>query len=399
MMKQPILIPEILDQQTNLSRLRRDIHAHPELGFKERRTADLVAECLQTWNIPIERGLAETGVIGIIKAGNSRRAIGLRADMDALPIQERNRFAHASQHAGTMHACGHDGHTVMLLGAAQYLAQHRSFDGTVYLIFQPAEEHGGGAQVMIEQGLFERFPMQAVYGLHNWPGLATGQFAASSGPVMASSNTFQIVIKGLGCHAALPHTGLDPVPVAAQLIGAFQTILTRNANPIDQGLISVTQIRAGEAINVIADCCTLSGTVRSFDNALLDLIERRMKELSHHICAAHQMSCEFEFSRNYPSTINHAQETQLAREAMTQIVGADNVVQQQPTMGAEDFGFMLQSVPGCYAFIGNGEGTHRPHGHGAGPCTLHNASYDFNDDILAIGASYWVRLTEHYLRR
>lgn len=391
------LIPEITAQHALLSAIRRDLHAHPELGFSEWRSADLVAQHLQNWKIETHRGLAKTSVVGILKAGQSNQAIGLRADMDALPIQEHNQFPHHSQYPGRMHACGHDGHTAMLLGAAQYLAQHRNFDGTVFLIFQPAEEQGGGAQVMIEEGLFELFPMQAVYGLHNWPGLATGQFALSSGPVMASSNTFQIVIEGKGCHAALPHLGLDPIPVAAQLISAFQTILTRNANPTSQGLISVTQVNAGEAINVIADQCTLSGTVRTFDNDLLDLIEQRMSELSQHICAAHGMTCQFEFTRNYPSTINHPQAVEIAKQAMQQTVGEANVIAQQPTMGAEDFAFMLQKIPGCYGFIGNGSGDHRTPGHGEGPCTLHNASYDFNDDLLPIGASYWVNLVERCL--
>lgn len=390
----PNLIPDIVDNIPSIGNLRRDIHAHPELGFEELRTADVIAQALTDWGIPIDRGLGKTGVVGIIKSGESDRAIGLRADMDALPIQEHNQFAHASCHPGKMHGCGHDGHVAMLLAAARHLSTHRHFDGTVYLLFQPAEEYGGGANVMIEDGLFRRFPMQAVYGMHNWPGLAAGQFAVSPGPVMASSNTFRIVVQGKGCHAALPHLGLDPVPVAAQIVLALQTILTRNANPIESGLISVTQIHAGEACNVIADGCELSGTVRTFSTAMLDLIEQRMRVIAEHTCQAHAMACKFEFSRNYPPTVNHLAPTELARRVMAGIVGEQNVLPQQPTMGAEDFSFMLQAVPGCYCFIGNGDGDHRSAGHGAGPCTLHNASYDFNDDILALGASYWVRLVE-----
>jgi hippurate hydrolase len=388
------LIAEIVANHDSSRALRQDIHAHPELCFAEVRTAELVATQLAAWGIPLERGMGKTGVVGIIKSGDSERAIGLRADMDALPITEQNQFAHSSRHPGKMHACGHDGHTAMLLAAAQHLASNKTFDGTVYLIFQPAEEEGGGANVMIQDGLFERFTMQAVYGMHNWPGMAAGQFAVSSGPVMASSNTFNILIRGQGCHAALPHLGLDPVPVAAQIILALQTILTRNVNPLEAGLLSVTMVHAGQAYNVIADHCELAGTVRTFSAELLDLLEQRMQEIARHICLAHGMDCDFTFKRNYPTTVNHLQPTAIARQVMTEIVGAENVLPQQPTMGAEDFGFMLQKIPGCYCFIGNGAGEHRSPGHGTGPCMLHNASYDFNDDILPLGATYWVKLVE-----
>lgn len=390
----PNLIGEIVAEFDSMRELRRDIHAHPELRFEENRTAELVAGKLTEWGIPIHRGLGKTGVVGILKAGSSGRAIGLRADMDALPIEEQNQFAHASKHGGKMHGCGHDGHTAMLLGAARYLAEHRNFDGTVYLIFQPAEEDGGGANEMIKDGLFDQFPMQEVYGMHNWPGLAVGQFAVSEGPVMASSNTFRLVVRGKGCHAALPHLGLDPVPVAAQIITAFQTILTRSAHPLDNGLLSVTLLRAGDAVNVIADSCELAGTVRAFSTELLELIERRMEEIARHTCLAHGMECDFEFVRNYPTVVNHAQAVTAAKRVMASIVGTDRIVHQQPTMGAEDFAFMLQKIPGCYCFIGNGDGEHRSQGHGTGPCTLHNASYDFNDQLLPLGATYWVKLVE-----
>ncbi|MDT4292300.1 M20 aminoacylase family protein [Methylomonas sp. MO1] len=389
-----VLIPEIAANIAGIRELRRDIHAHPELCFEEVRTAELVAAKLIEWGIPIHRGLGKTGVVGIIKAGSSDKAIGLRADMDALPMHEQNSFAHASRHPGKMHGCGHDGHTAMLLAAAQYLATQRDFDGTVYLIFQPAEEGGGGADEMIKDGLFELFPMQAVYGMHNWPELPAGQFAVSPGPVMASLNTFRIVIRGKGCHAALPHLGLDPVPVAAQMIMAFQTILTRSANPLDSGLISVTMVHAGEATNIIADTCVLAGTVRTFSNQLLDLIETRMREIARHICLAHGMECDFEFKRSYPPTVNHREAVETSRSVMTSIVGDRHVLEQKATMGAEDFAFMLQKLPGSYCFIGNGSGDHRSIGHSAGPCTLHNTSYDFNDDILPLGATYWVRLVE-----
>jgi hippurate hydrolase len=389
-----VLIPEIVADIAGIRALRRDIHAHPELCFEEVRTAELVAAKLTEWGIPIHRGLGKTGVVGIIKAGSSDKAIGLRVDMDGLPMHEQNSFAHASRHPGKMHGCGHDGHTAMLLAAAQYLATQRHFDGTVYLIFQPAEEGGGGADEMIKDGLFVLFPMQAVYGMHNWPELPAGQFAVSPGPVMASLNTFRIVIRGKGCHAALPHLGLDPVPVAAQMIMAFQTILTRSANPLDNGLISVTMVHAGEATNIIADTCELAGTVRTFSNQLLDLIETRMREIARHICLAHGMECDFEFKRSYPPTVNHGQAVETSRSVMSGIVGERQVLEQKPTMGAEDFAFMLEKLPGSYCFIGNGSGDHRSIGHGAGPCTLHNTSYDFNDDILPLGATYWVRLVE-----
>ncbi|MBD9355778.1 M20 aminoacylase family protein [Methylomonas albis] len=388
------LIPEIVANIAGIRELRRDMHAHPELCFQERRTAELVAAKLTEWGIPVHRGLGKTGVVGIVKAGSADRAIGLRADMDALPMHEQNSFAHASLYPGKMHGCGHDGHTAMLLAAAQYLATQRHFDGTVYLIFQPAEEGGGGADEMIKDGLFDLFPMQSVYGMHNWPELPAGQFAVSPGPVMASLNTFRILIRGKGCHAALPHLGLDPVPVAAQMIMAFQTILTRNANPLDNGLISVTMVHAGEATNIIADTCELAGTVRTFSNQLLDLIETRMREIARHICLAHGMECDFEFSRSYPATVNHDQAVAVSRWVMSGIVGEQHVLEQKATMGAEDFAFMLQKLPGSYCFIGNGVGDHRIQGHGAGPCTLHNTSYDFNDDILPLGATYWVRLVE-----
>ena len=394
------VIDSIVTQAAGIAAVRRDIHAHPELCFEEVRTADVVAQKLTEWGIPIHRGLGKTGVVGIVKGrdgGASGRAIGLRADMDALPMQEFNTFAHASQHHGKMHACGHDGHTAMLLAAAQHFAKHRNFDGTVYLIFQPAEEGGGGARVMIEDGLLEQFPMQAVFGMHNWPGMKMGQFAVSPGPVMASSNEFKITIHGKGGHAAMPHTGIDPVPIACQMVQAFQTIISRNKKPVDAGVISVTMIHTGEATNVVPDSCELQGTVRTFTLGVLDMIEARMKQVAEHTCAAHEATCDFEFVRNYPPTVNSAAEADFARKVMASIVGEANVLVQEPTMGAEDFAFMLQARPGAYCFIANGDGGHRDLGHGGGPCTLHNPSYDFNDDLIPLGATYWVRLAEEWL--
>jgi hippurate hydrolase len=393
------LVEPILAFQSELETIRRDIHAHPELCYEEQRTADVVASRLADWGIEVVRGLGVTGVVGIIRGGTSGgtsgRAIGLRADMDALPMQELNTFEHASRHAGKMHACGHDGHTAMLLGAAHYLSQNRNFDGTVYLIFQPAEEGGAGARRMMDDGLFERFPMDAVYGLHNWPGLAAGKFGVVAGPMMASSNEFRVVVKGKGAHAAQPHRGIDPVMVAVQIAQSWQTIISREKNPLETAVLSITQIHAGSATNVIPDEAVLIGTVRTFTTDVLDLVERRMQEIAAGVATAFNAGIDFSFKRNYPPLVNHAAQTAFAIEAMKAVVGEDNVdASVEPTMGAEDFAFMLQAKPGCYVFLGNGEGEHRVGGHGLGPCQLHNGSYDFNDQLLPIGASYWVRLVE-----
>jgi hippurate hydrolase len=296
-----------------------------------------------------------------------------------------------------MHACGHDGHTAMLLAAAKHLARHRNFDGTVYLVFQPAEEGGGGAREMIKDGLFDKFPMEAMFGAHNWPGMGVGHFALKSGPAFASSNEFKITLGGKGSHAAMPHLGIDPVPVACQMVQAFQTIVSRNKSPLDPGVISVTMIHAGEATNVVPESCELQGTVRTFTVEVLDMIEQRMRDIAEHTCAAFGVDCEFEFVRNYPPTINHADETEFARGVLADVVGADNVHEMVPTMGAEDFSYFLQAKPGCYFLIGNGDGAHRESGHGLGPCMLHNPSYDFNDDLIPLGATVWVRLAEQWL--
>lgn len=393
------LIESIVADAPSIVALRRDIHAHPELAFQEERTSNLIARTLSNWGIPVHRGLGKTGIVGIIKNGTSSRAIGLRADIDALPISEHNTFPHASVHSGRMHACGHDGHTAMLLAAAKRFATNRTFDGTVYLIFQPAEEGGGGAREMIKDGLFERFPMQAVFGIHNWPGLEVGQFAIKSGPIFASGNRFRILIRGRGAHAAMPHNGIDPIPVACQLVNAFQTVVTRNKRPIDAAVISVTMIHVGETINVIADECEIRGTVRTFSEQTTDLIERRMRHIAEATCQAFEATCEFEFERYYPPTTNHRKETHFIRDVLTTIVGEQNVLEFEPTMASEDFSFYLLEKPGCYFVIGNGEGAHRLGGHGDGPCTLHNPSYDFNDDLIPLGASMWVRLAEAWFSR
>ena len=394
------LIDPILQFQNELKLIRRSIHANPELSYEEFKTADLVAEKLTEWGIPIIRGLGGTGVVGVISSGSSKRSVGLRADMDALPLQELNQFAHKSVNPGKMHACGHDGHTTMLLGAAYYLAKHKNFDGTVYVIFQPAEEGAAGAKRMMDDGLFDQCPMEAVFGMHNWPGSPAGTMGVIAGPMMASSNEFELTIKGKGSHAAQPHLSIDPVMVAVQIAQSWQTIVSRNKNPLDAGVLSITQIHSGSATNIVPDSASMIGTVRTFTLETLALIETRMGEIAQHTAAAFGAGVEFSFKRNYPPLINHELETNFALEVMEDIVGASGVLKKlEPTMGSEDFAFMLQEKPGCYVFIGNGDGDHRTTGHGLGPCNLHNPSYDFNDELLPIGASYWSRLAEQFLAR
>ena len=393
------IFPEILDSSNEIKAIRRDIHAHPELQFSETRTAETVKKQLQAWGIDVHEGLGKTGIVGTIKGNlGSGKSIGLRADLDALPLTEHNTFDHASKHPGKMHACGHDGHTAMLLGAAKYLADHRDFKGTIHLIFQPAEEGGGGAREMMRDGLFDLFPCDAVFGMHNWPGFPVGHFGVTPGPMMGSSNEFRIVIRGRGAHAALPHNGADPVFAACQLASSLQSIITRNKSPIDRAVLSITQIHAGEATNVIPDEAWLGGTIRTFTTNVLDLLENRLRIIASSTAAAFDCSAEIEFERNYPPLINHPKETQFAIDVLNEMVGSHKVVANiEPTMGSEDFAFMLQEVPGCYVFIGNGDGDHREHGHGLGPCNLHNPSYDFNDELLPIGSSYWVNLSMKFL--
>jgi hippurate hydrolase len=400
------LIDDIIAARPQIQAIRRDIHAHPELSFAEHRTSELVAARLMAWGVEVHRGLGGTGVVGVIHGtaatpGGSRpRSIGLRADMDALPMEEVNRFAHRSTQPGRMHACGHDGHTAMLLAAAQHLAQHRDFAGTVVLIFQPAEEAGAGAQRMIEAGLFERFPCDAVFAIHNWPGLAVGEMGIAFGPAMASTSDFEIRVDGRGAHAAMPHLGVDPVFVAIQIAQGLQGLVTRVKRPIDSAVLSITMIHAGEANNVIPETASLAGTVRTFDPAVTDVIEQGMRRIAQGTAQAHEAQAHVRFERNYPPTINHLHEARIAAAVGDAVLGPGKVIRGiDPTMGAEDFAFMLQHRPGAYLFLGNGTavGAHRADGHGAGPCTLHNGSYDFNDELIPIGASYWVHLVGHYL--
>jgi len=393
------LAEPIVGWQGDIARIRRDIHRHPELAYEEVRTAELVATQLESWGIPVVRNVGVTGVVGTITGrGGNGRAIGLRADMDALPMQELNTFEHASRHAGKMHACGHDGHTAMLLAAARCLADSRDFDGTVHVIFQPAEEGHSGAKAMIDDGLFERFPMSAVFGMHNWPGMPVGTFGLTAGPMMASSNTFGVRIEGKGAHGGMPNLGADPIIAAAHIVQALQTIISRNRDPLDPGVLSVTQIHAGSADNVIPTEAEIRGTVRTFTDTTLDLIETRMRAVCEQAAAALECRATLDFQRKYPPTVNTPDETEFCATVMEGIVGADRVVRNiTPSMGAEDFAFMLQHKPGCYVWIGNGQGEHRDTGHGLGPCMLHNGSYDFNDALIPIGGTYWVELARKWL--
>ena len=381
--------------------IRRDIHAHPELKFEENRTAEIVSSALRGFGIDeIHTGLGKTGVVGILRGRPGSKMLGLRADMDALPMTELNAFEHKSQYAGKMHACGHDGHTATLLAAAKIMSADRDFAGSVAFIFQPAEEGGGGARAMIADGLFERFPCDAVFAIHNWPGLRVGEFGLNPGAMMASSNEFEITVCGKGAHAAMPHLGVDPVLIASHLIQAFQSLVSRETKPIDATVVSVTQINAGEATNVIPDTCVMKGTVRTFSAQALDTIERGMARICKQLPLAFNAHADFSFLRNYPPTINHAKEAMLAADVAAEIVG-ESMVQRhvEPTMGAEDFAYMLQEKPGAYIFLGNGDtsGPHRSAGHGLGPCTLHNPSYDFNDDLIPIGATFWQLLAKRFL--
>jgi amidohydrolase len=370
---------------------RHDIHAHPELAFEEDRTSDIVARELKAFGIEVYRGLGKTGVVGVLNNGKGP-SIGLRADMDALPIHEANDFDHRSKNDGKMHACGHDGHTSMLLGAAKYLAETRQFKGTINFIFQPAEEGEGGARVMIEDGLFEKFPCDTVYGVHNMPGKEAGSFHLRPGPLLAAYDTFQIKVRGRGCHGAMPHQGLDPIVVAAHVVTALQTITSRNLDPVESAVISVTQIHAGDTNNVIPESVFMEGTTRSFKPEIRDWIEASMQRVIYGVSQALGAEVEFDYLRRYPATINHIAETEIAAKVAAEIAGETKVSKDTPpTMGGEDFAFMLEKVPGCYLFIGNGAGQEE------GSCMIHNPNYDFNDQILPIGASYFSRLVETVL--
>ena len=371
---------------------RHDIHRHPELAFEEHRTAARVAELLTRFGLEVYTSIGNTGVVGVLKKGNSDRAIGLRADMDALKIQEQNSFEHRSQIDGKMHACGHDGHTAMLLGAAQHLAAEGDFDGSVVFIFQPAEEHGDGARAMIADGLFERFPVDSVYAIHNFPSLAVGKFAVRAGSIMAAEDNFEIIINGLGCHAAMPHLGKDPIVIGAEIVTAMQSLVSRTMDPIDNAVVSFTEFVTNGTVNVVPGEVILKGDTRSMTTAVQDHIEATMERIVGGICAAHGASHEFSYRRNFVPTVNTAAEAEIAAAVARRVVGEANVVgDSRPVMTSEDFGYMLQARPGAYLLLGNGE-------EGVGGCSLHNPAYDFNDDILNIGADFWVELIETQLK-
>ncbi|HEV2335060.1 MAG TPA: M20 aminoacylase family protein [Stellaceae bacterium] len=386
------IIEEIHAGHDELTSWRRDIHAHPELGFEESRTSDLVAEKLAAFGIEVHRGMAKTGVVGRLRVGNSPRTIGLRADMDCLPIQEANSFAHRSQNAGRMHACGHDGHTAMLLGAARHLARTRAFDGTVHFIFQPAEEGLGGGAAMVKDGLFDEFPCDAIFGMHNRPGLAIGKFQIRPGAMMAGGAFFDIAIHGKGAHGARPEAGVDPVLVGSHITTALQSIVARNVRAVDTVVVSVTQIHGGDAYNVIPERAVLRGTVRCFSKATMDLVEARMRALAEGIAGGFGATASLDFRRLFPPLVNHADETRFIADTAAELVGEDNVNRHgNLVMASEDFSYMLERVPGAYIQIGNGDGE--------GGCEVHNPGYDFNDAALPYGAALFVRLAERRLAR
>lgn len=382
------MINRIAEFQKEMAGWRQDIHAHPELGFEENRTADIVAGQLESFGLEVHRGLAQTGVVGVLKGASEGGAIGLRADMDALPIHEQNAFDHRSTHDGVMHACGHDGHTAMLLGAAKYLAETGNFSGTVYFIFQPAEEGLGGARVMVDEGLFDKFHVDGVYGLHNWPGLDVGEFAVMPGPMMAACDAFEISVIGEGAHGAMPHLGIDPVICAAEIVGALQSITSRIKDPLDSAVVSVTKIHGGDAFNVIPERVELAGTTRSFKEPVRREIEASMGRISEGIANAHRCRAEVNYMRQFPATVNSVAETELAAAAAARVAGEAKVHHDlPPCMGSEDFSYMLQSRPGSYIWMGNAGAP--------GGCFLHNPNYDFNDAALGWGASYWATLVEN----
>jgi amidohydrolase len=382
--------PEVAALVPEMREWRHHIHAHPETAFEEEATSALVAQKLESFGLEVHRGLAKTGVVAVLRHGRGGDAIGLRADLDALHILERSGVPYASRHQGRMHACGHDGHTTMLLGAAHALARRKKLDGTVYFIFQPAEENEGGGRVMVEEGLFERFPMKAVYGMHNWPRMRAGTFAMRSGPLMGAYDIFEIVATGKGAHAAMAYMGKDPMMFAAQAISALQTIVSRNLHPQDAGVVTVTQVHGGDTWNVIPQEVVLRGTVRSFRREVQDLIEERMRGIVAGVAQTFDMTATVRYERRYPATVNSEAETRHAAAAAGTVVGDSNVdTNPTPEMGSEDFAFMLQARPGCYVWLGAGKGADTPN--------IHSPQYDFNDDVLSIGASYWVTLAEQQL--
>lgn len=384
------ILPEVAALDSDMRDWRHHLHAHPETAFEETKTSAFVADKLRSLGLEVHTGLARTGVVGVLRNGASQNAIGLRADLDALQVREETGARYTSLHEGKMHACGHDGHTTMLLGAAAALKKRKAFDGTAYFIFQPAEENEGGGRVMVEEGLFDRFPMRAVYGMHNWPKMRAGKFAMRVGPLMGAADRFEIIATGKGAHAAMAYQGRDPMLFAAHVIHALQTIVSRNLHPLDAGVVSVTQVHSGDAWNIIPEQLVIRGSVRSFKPEVQDTIERRMHTLVAGAAAMFEMQASVRYQRCYPAMVNHATETEHAARAARAVVGESNVdTNPTPEMTSEDFSYMLQAKPGCYVWLGAGRDDATP--------GLHNPHFDFNDDVLAIGASYWVTLAEQQL--
>ena len=388
------ILNSINQMQDEMKTWRRDLHRIPEIGLEEYKTSSYIKEKLKTWDIEYKEGYSNTGVVAWVKGvkGNSDKSIGLRADFDALPMTEKNNFDHKSTNAGMMHACGHDGHTSMLLGAAKYLSENPDFDGTVHFIFQPGEEGFGGGEKMIQDGLFQDFKIDEVYALHNWPGLKLGQFGVSTGPMMAAVDEFDIVVKGKGGHAAMPDLAVDPVVIASQIINSLQTIISRIINPIDKALISVTKIHGGSAYNVIDDEVKLGGTVRTFKNKTRDLIEKKIHDTAKGIALANGGEAEIQYYRKYPATINSKNESIFAGDVAKELVGEKNVVRDiEPSMGGEDFSYLLNEKPGSYLYIGQKDNNHNAH--------LHTTQYDFNDNLLPLGVNYWIELVKKFFQK
>ena len=385
------IINRIADFHDQITGWRRELHQYPETSYEEVRTSQFVADRLAEMGIEVHRGLAKTGVVGkLVGRSDNGRAIGLRADMDALDVPEANETEWASKIPGKMHACGHDGHTAMLLGAAKYLAETKNFDGTVYFIFQPAEEGGAGGEKMVEEGLFEQFPVETVWGMHNWPGMPVGKIGVRAGPMMAGTAVFDINVHGVGGHAAMPDQTVDPILVASELVGALQSIASRNVHPVDSVVVSVTQIHGGDAYNVIPAVVTLKGTIRTYKDEVMDKACERMEAIAKGVCEAYGARAEVTIPRGYPATVNSETESDKAAKVAAELVGAENVDRElMPSMGGEDFAYMLKEKPGSYIWIGAGE---VENGRG-----LHNPGYDFNDEIIPLGSSYWSKLVEHEL--
>jgi len=387
------VINSIADRADEHRGWRHELHMHPEIGYEEEWTSAFIATRLAEFGIEVHRGMGKTGVVGVLRGrGDGTRAIGLRADIDALPMQELNEFDHASQNPGRMHACGHDGHTTMLLGAAQYLAETRNFDGTVYFIFQPAEEGGAGGKAMIDDGLFTQFEMETVWGLHNWPAMPAGEAGIHSGVCMANADSFEITVTGRGGHAAMPHLTVDPIPCGAAIVQSLQTIVSRRVSPVDSAVVSVTIFQAGSAKNVIPDDVRIGGTARCFRKETRKLLEDSIREISESTAALYGCEIDFEWHAGYPATVNHAAEAERAAQVMETVIGEDNVDRDvEPSLGGEDFAYMLEEKPGAYIWIGSGPAPAEG--------MLHGARYDFNDEVLPVGATYWAKLVESELPR